>query len=161
MVCRRRRRLLALPLLAAAALPARGQGRGDDAPLPGIDDLRRIARSVRRERRPLLLFFSTPGCPYCLQVRRNYLAPRLAQPDGGGVLIREVVINADRRYPGLDGKPTSDRELARRFGVSGVPVVQLVGADLKPLAEPLVGLSPEFYEGYLQAAIDQARKSLT
>lgn len=139
---------------------ARGPRRGDDPPLPAIDDLRRLVAQVRSERRPLLLFFTTPGCPYCRAVRRGYLAPRLAEPDGGGVIIREVSLLKSTAYPGLDGRPMTDRELAARFGVNAVPVVQLVDDALRPLADPLVGLNADFYETYLQRAIDQALAAL-
>lgn len=146
----------------SAATPgaARDVRRGDDPPLPPIDDLRRLAAQVRSERRPLLLFFTTPGCPYCRAVRRGYLAPRLAEPDGGGVLIREVSVLGRSRYPGLDGRPVTDRDLAARFGVNAVPVVCLVDDSLRPLADPLVGLNADFYETYLQRAIEQARETL-
>jgi len=163
-----RRRLLRALAAAAGALPLAArpslilaQDRGGEARLPQIDDLRTIARQVRRERSPLLLFFSTPGCPYCIEVRRSYLAPRLAAPDGGGVLIREVSITSSRSFIGLDGRPMTDRDLAAYFLVGAVPVVRLVDAELKPLADPLVGLSADFYESYLQTAIDTARKALS
>ena len=56
-------------------------------PLASIDDLGALLDAVRTTRRPLLLFFTTPGCPYCREVRRNYLAPRVADRIG---LIRTM-----------------------------------------------------------------------
>ncbi len=160
----RRRRLLAALLASGAAgacLSSRAMAqRAAEAALPLPADLRALARQVRRERKPLLLFFTTPGCPYCREVRRNYLLPRAAQTDGGGVLIREVSILGDRSFAGPDGRRMTERELALRFEVAAVPVVLLVDAQLRPLVEPLLGLNPAFYESYLQARIDEATARL-
>jgi thiol-disulfide isomerase/thioredoxin len=137
------------------------QAARDEHPgLPRIDDLRQLAVRIRGERIPLLLFFSTPGCPYCIEVRRNYLAPRLTE-DAGRLLIREVEIDSRRSFTGLDGGRLTEAELAARFKVRMVPVVQLVGADLLRLGRPLVGIDAAgFYESYLSAAIEQAQRTM-
>lgn len=128
--------------------------------LPRVQDLRRDGEQVRRERKPLLLFFSTPGCPYCLEVRRNYLAPRVAQADAE-VLIREVDITSARTFVGVDGAQQREVDLATALGVRLVPAVRLVDDRLAPLAPPLVGWNDAgFYEGYLAGAIDEARRKL-
>ena len=57
--------------------------------LPAIDDLRRLAGQVGRYRMPLLLFFTTAGCPSGTIVRRSYLAPRRTQMPAESI-IREV-----------------------------------------------------------------------
>ena len=150
-------RLAVLPLmaLAPAAWP---QGRADAVELPRIDDLRSLTAQMRRERIPLLLFFSTAGCPFCIEVRRNYLAPRL-QESAGRLLIREVEIVSRRGFSGLNGTAQTEAELADRFGVRMVPVVQLVDASLAPIGKPLVGIDASgFYEGYLSAAIEEAQR---
>lgn len=133
----------------------------DGDALPGIDDLARLTRQAQHEQRPLLLFFSTPGCPFCREVRRHYLAPRVAQGRAAGVIVREVDITSARRFRGPDGKSISEAELAQRFGVRVAPVVVLVDRDLVPLAEPLVGVDRAgFYESYLTSAIETARAKL-
>jgi hypothetical protein len=160
-----RRRLLArgallLGALGAHRLPHARTARNESSSLPRIDDLRELAARIRGERIPLLLFFSTPGCPYCIEVRRNYLAPRLVE-DAGKLLIREVEIDSSRGLTGLDGGRLTEAELAARFKVRMVPVVQLVGADLSRLGRPLVGIDAAgFYESYLSAAIAQAQRAL-
>ncbi|MCX8116282.1 MAG: hypothetical protein N3D71_14645, partial [Burkholderiaceae bacterium] len=122
--------------------------------LEPIDDVRALLARVRRERVPLLLFFSTPGCPYCIEVRRNYLAPR-ARDARAGVLIREVDIVSQRSFIDADGKPITEARFAARFGARVVPVVLLVDANLTPLGDPLIGLDGAgFYEAYLANAIE-------
>jgi thioredoxin-related protein len=131
-------------------------------PLPAIEDLRAIIAQARRERLPILLFFSTEGCPYCLEVRRNYLAPRVrAGHAAAGALIREIDIGSARRVTDVDGKLVSEADLARRYGVRMTPLVLLVDWQLQPLGAPLIDLDAAgFYEAYLANAIDSARRKL-
>ncbi len=91
----RRRHLLARGGHGCAAAASHAQEHGES--LAHIDDLGALLDAVRTTRRPLLLFFSTPGCPYCREVRRNYLAPRVADGvEASGVVIREVDITSRR-----------------------------------------------------------------
>jgi thioredoxin-related protein len=147
-----------VPLVALAPAALGAQRGTEAAELERIDDLRSLAARMQRERIPLLLFFSTAGCPYCIEVRRNYLAPRLKE-NAGSLLIREVEIVSRRSFTGLDGKAQNEAGLAARFGVRMVPVVQLVDARLAPIGKPLVGLDPSgFYDAYLSAAIEDAQR---
>jgi thioredoxin-related protein len=160
----RRRHVLALAAAAAVAAADRDvlaqQEQGES--LARIDDLGALLDAVRTTRRPLLLFFSTPGCPYCREVRRNYLAPRVADGEAAsGVVIREVDITSRREFVDRGTQRTSEAALAQRFGVRMVPVIQLVGATAQPLGEPIVGLDRSgFFEARLQGAIDAARRTL-
>jgi thiol-disulfide isomerase/thioredoxin len=161
------RRRAALGRLGAVALAlcfVRGSVLADSRhgpELPRLDDLRALAAQVRRERVPLLLFFSTPGCPYCAQARREYLGPLHAQGKASGVLIREVEITSSRTFTDLDGRPLRESALADRFNVKMVPHVELLDAELKPLGKPLIGVDAAgFYGDYLRDAIATATTQL-
>jgi hypothetical protein len=146
----RRRRLLALGLvLPVAALRAQG------ARVPPVAHLPAVAAESRARGVPILLFFTTPGCPYCREVRSSYLAPRMA----GGLLVREVDITSRDRLTGFDGQVTTPAGIAERYGVKMVPVVLAVDARGAPLGAPLVGLDRAgFYDAMLQALIDDAQR---
>jgi thioredoxin-related protein len=157
-----RRRLLAgagllLVARAFAQVPA-------EEHLPAVEDLRPLLGQVRRQRVPLLVLFSTPGCPYCLEVRRSYLKPRIAEQAAAvtpTLLIREIDITSRAPLIDAQGKSTTQAEFAARFGFRMVPVVALFDADVKLLADPLVGIDrSDFYEAYLARAIEQAGKRL-
>ena len=144
---------------AASGAPAQSPRDGHE-PLTRIDDLRALATQVRQQQRPLLLFFSVPGCPFCLEVRRTHLAPRAADA-GSGPLIREIVISSRRNFTGLDGASTTEYAFADAYKVRMVPHVVLVDASLKPLDEPMIGLGvADFYGEYLDAAIDRAMRKM-
>lgn len=165
MAVQRRRRGLLRGAALLACLPAarlRAQPSAD-TPLARIDDLRPLLASVARERRPLLLFFSTPGCPYCLEVRRGYLRPRADDGEAvSGVAIREVEITSSRRLHDATGALITEAALAARYGVKMVPHLELLGSSAEPLVKPLVGIdSSGFYESFLQSAIAQAAAKLS
>lgn len=129
--------------------------------LPPIDDLRELSDLVRRAGVPLLLFFSTPGCPYCFEVRRSYLAPRVRVGAVAGVIVREIDVAGLRAFIDGDGKRVTEADFAARYGARVVPFVILVDAALKPLGEPLIGLDRSgFYESFLQSAVDVAKSKL-
>jgi hypothetical protein len=158
----RRRHLLACAAAAGVALPRVAHSQADDASLPRIEDLGALLDEVRTTRRPLLLFFTTPGCPFCREVRHNYLAPRIADgPVAAGATIREVDITSPRVFADGAGRRLSEAELARRFNVRMVPLIQPVDATLAPFGAPLIGLDRSgFFEARLQAVIDEARRLL-
>jgi thioredoxin-related protein len=147
----RRRRLLGLVLALPAALHAQSSA------VPAVSQLPAVAADSRARGVPIILFFSTPGCPYCREVRTSYLAPRL----GGGLLVREVDITSRDRLTGFDGRLTTPAALAERYGVTMVPVVLAVDARGAPLGPPLVGLDRAgFYDALLQRLLDDAARQV-
>ena len=126
--------------------------------LPRLTDLRQLAAQSRRDRVPVLLFFSTAGCPFCLQVRRDHLVALHAQGHRAGVLIREIEILATGSVTDLDGGSISESAFADRYQVRRVPHVELVDAGFVPLGKPLIGIDAAgFYADYLAEAIASAR----
>ena len=162
----RRSWLIALSAIAAAAVSGigRAQPTANEEHLPSIADLRALAETVARLKAPLLILFSTPGCPYCREVRRNYLMPRAAEqaslsmPD---LLLREVDITSQHPIIDLNGVRITEAEFAARFEVRVVPIVMLFDQKVRLLTAPVIGLDRAgFYEGILASAIERARKQL-
>ena len=81
------------------------------------------------ERRHRVLVFTTPTCPWCVRVKK-YLRER-------HVPFREIDVARDQR---------AARDLVRRTGQQGVPVVEIDGKPIigfdKPKIDKLLGLSP-------------------
>ena len=113
---RARRRLLLAGAAVAIGARAGAQPAGEDH-LESIGDLRPLMAQVRQLRAPLLVLFSTPGCPYCREVRRNYLAPRAAEQaaqPAPTLLIREIDITGRAPLIDLQGRRTTQAEFASR-----------------------------------------------
>jgi thioredoxin-related protein len=139
-----------------------GRAAGEQS-LLAASNLKQLGAESARLKAPIVILFSTPGCPYCLEVRRNYLAPRFA---GGETrvpqfLIREIDITSRERLIDFDGRSVTEAELAERYGVRMVPVVMALDSRGKAIGEPLVGLDRSgFYESYLQTLLSQAQTSM-
>lgn len=162
---RARRRLLLAGVAALCGARAGAQTpAGAEEHLEGIDDLRPLLAQVRERRIPLLVLFSTPGCPFCREVRRAYLAPRVAEQKAQPsptLLIREVDITSRAALVDAQARRTTQAEFAARFGVRVVPVVVLLDERGQLLGDPLVGIDRSgFYETYLVRAIEAAERRL-
>lgn len=142
---------LAAWTVVAAAAPA----------VPLGTDLRRDSGAAARSATPLVLLFTLPDCAYCHTVRNNYLAP-LGRGEGGQrYIVREIVIDGKRKAKGLDGKATTHRALAQRFGVRFGPTVLFIDRSGKALAPPLIGGDTAgMYGAYLDARLAGARAQL-
>lgn len=161
---RTRRQLLLSGAAWMLAARAAAQPAGGESHLQPVEDLRTLLAQVRTRRVPLLVLFSTPGCPYCIEVRRNYLAPRVAEQaalPAPTVLIREVDITSRVVLLDAQGRKTTQAEFAAQFGVRVVPVVALFGERAQLLGDPLVGIDRSgFYDAYLSRAIEAAQGKL-
>ena len=157
-----RRRLL-LAALSAPGLVIAQSSTGDQR-LTALADLRETAGLIVRYKAPLLVLFSTPGCPYCREVRTHYLAPRVVEQTREAsplLLLHETDITSTQVIIDLSGAPITESAFAARFNVRAVPVVALFDQRLHLLGEPLVGLDRSgFYEAYLSTAIEAARRRL-
>jgi thioredoxin-related protein len=147
-----------LTVLALAWVPRAAMASGE--PLAAATDLQALAAESSRTRTPIILLFSTPGCPFCAEVRSHYLAPRLSgSPGTPRLLVREIDITSRARLIDADGRVTTQAEMADRFGVRMVPVVMALDTRGRPLGEPLIGLDRAgFYESSLQSLIDRAQR---
>ncbi len=161
---RARRRLLLAGAAIAFGARAGAQPASGEEHLAAIDDFRPLLAQVRKQRVPLLVLFSTPGCPFCHEVRRSYLAPRVAEQaklPSPTLLIREIDISSRTPLIDMQGRRTTQAEFASRLNVRMVPVVALFDDRVQLLGDPLVGIDRAgFYEAYLARAIEAAERRL-
>lgn len=133
----------------------------EETTLPVVDDLQALGAASARAGIPIVVLFSLPGCPYCLEVRQNYLAPRLAEQSRRAApeyLLREIDITSRRPIGTIDGRPVTEAQFAARHGVGLAPVLMAFDSRWRPLGEPLVGLDRAgFYESYVERLIGEAR----
>jgi thioredoxin-related protein len=148
---------LIAPTAVAATEPAMAT-----ATLRHAADFAADAREARLLRAPVLVLFSQSSCAWCERVRREYLAPMQNDPAyRNRVLIREVDADAGDALVDFSGARITQKEYAGRFRVKKVLVIVLLGPDGELLSEPMVGMAlPDFYQAYLDDAIDNGRRKL-
>jgi thioredoxin-related protein len=125
-------------------------------PLPLVSDLQAAAKTAREQSAPVFVAFTLRRCPYCNTARREYWVPMNGSEQWRGkVVMVELELDGAPALRDFDGKATTARDYARRFGIRTVPTVMVFDAQGVPAASPLVGLaSGDFYGAYLEQAIE-------
>lgn len=132
------------------------------AAIPMVSDLARDGAQAEREGKPVVLFFSLPGCPFCHVVRNNYLHPLLrdSKPRERPV-IRELDMASAQSVQSFDRSSTSPRSIAQKYKVIAAPTVIFVDANGCVLAPSIVGGDiAGVYGGYLDNAFDVSAKKI-
>lgn len=150
--------LLCCTLLAASVVAAQPV-----TPLPAPSDLKGDGAEAERDGKPVILFFSFPGCQFCHVVRQNYLSPLLRTEDvRQRPIIRELDITSIVSVKGFDGSPSTHRTLAQQYGIRVAPTVLFVDARGRLLVQPIIGGDVSgMYGGYLDNGFSEARKKLS
>lgn len=138
---------LGAPLLA----PAADQRLPLSASLP--DELARALQA----RQPLVVMVSLHRCPWCDEVRSNYLAPMHAQD---GLPVVQVDMLSPRATRSAGGQETSHAALVRAWDVKVAPTLLFLGRGGTEVADRLVGGASDFYAAYLDRRLEQARQAL-
>ena len=152
----RRQGLRALALLglgASGVAPARVAGKTLPLSASLPDELARALKA----RQPLVVMVSLHRCPWCEEVRNNYLAPMRAQER---LPVVQVDMLSPRQTRDLQGAPTTHEALVRAWDVKVAPTVLFLGPQGKEVAVRLVGGSPDFYSAYLDRRLALAREAV-
>lgn len=153
-----RRGAALLPLALGCAMLAGGMGRSRAATLPAPESLATALAAALRAGQPLVVMASLDGCPFCRQVRDNYLAP--LQRDSG-VPVVQLDLASRQAVLDFEAAPTTHDKLLRRWGIRIAPTLLFFGPGGREAAPRLVGASiPDFYGAYLDQRIEAARQSL-
>ncbi len=155
------RRQLVAALVATTAVmrtvQAQPQGRSHGDSLPAAKDLARETAAAAARGEPLVVMVTLAGCAYCELVRRHYLLPLLAE---GRVPVVQIDMRSQGELRSASGQPVREAALARQWKVTMAPTVLFLGPGGTELAPRLSGYSEDFYGGYLDSALEQARARL-
>ncbi len=153
---RRAARWLVLWVLMLAATSATAR----ETAIGQATDFAADARVVLSARIPILVLYSTPGCPYCEAIRRSHLRTlELARP--AQVIVRQVDLQSDATLIDFDGTKKTHADFALANKIKFAPTVVLYDAKGRALAPALVGaMLPDFYGQYLDDAIKSATAPL-
>jgi len=152
----RRQGLRALALLGLGASGiASARAAGKTLPLSASlpDELARALKA----RQPLVVMVSLHRCPWCEEVRNNYLAPMRAQER---LPVVQVDMLSPRQTRDLQGTLTTHEALVRAWDVKVAPTVLFLGPQGREVADRLVGGSPDFYSAYLDRRLALAREAV-
>lgn len=149
-------------LIAALCAAVPGGAQPVMRALPQAIQLQQDGALSAVSQRPVILFFTLPGCSYCRIVRHDYLIPMMrGLREDDQPLIREVSVTGERLLTGFDGQRIVESELARRYKVAMTPTLLLVNAQGEPLAEPLLGGDHPNYVSLLNRMMAEASQKMS
>ena len=156
------RRLIAAWALILAWGPTLPAAAGAADGLVHAKNFQADARTAAQRQVPVLVVFTSPACPYCERVKREYLLPmHKDRAYRSRVIIREVTVGATTPLTGFDGMPTTEGAFATANKVFMVPTVMVFDTHGAAAGEAIVGLlTPDYYFGYLEAAIDEGGRKV-
>lgn len=129
--------------------------------LPPAVQLPQDGAASAATQRPVILFFTLPGCSYCRIVRHDYLIPMMrGLREDEQPLIREVSVTGERELTGFDGQRLTEAALARRYKIAMTPTLLLANSNGEPLAEPLMGGDHPDYVALLNRMIAEASQKM-
>lgn len=150
----RRRALAALAGLGAlAALPVRAAGRS----LPLSSALPQELAQALAQHQPLVVMVSLHGCPFCEEVRNNYLAP---MHEREGLQVVQVNMRDPRAIVDLGGAATTHDALVRAWDIKVAPTLLFFGPGGREVAPRLAGGPNDFYSGLLDSRLEAARQTI-
>ena len=111
---------------------------------------------------PVLVLFMAPDCRYCERVLNEFLLPMQRNREyDAKVLMRQIDITSDAPMKDFKGNVTTERAFAAANKVRVTPTVKFFLPSGEKGADQIVGLlTVDFYGGYLDSAIDEARQKL-
>ncbi len=105
-----------------------------------------------------VLLFSQPGCEFCAEVREHYLRP-MVSASPRPFTIAEADLESSASIRNWRGQDVAQRDFARASGARFAPTVMFFDARGRSLAEPIVGLSKDFFGAFLEQRLRSATKA--
>lgn len=129
--------------------------------LPVVKNLKVEAKESAGKQAPILLLVMSKTCMYCERVLREFLLPMQRNAEyNDKVILRQIEISSNSKLIDFDGKTTSQSAFAKAHQVMAVPTVLLLNENGIELTR-ITGLaSVEFYQSYLDAAINESLASI-
>ena len=106
-----------------------------------------------------IALFSQRDCKFCEEVRENYLRP-MVRSRRPRIAAAEFELNGTRRIRDWTERGTTEAEFAREHKARFAPTLMFFGPTGEVLAEPIVGLSRDFFGAYLEQRIQTASKAI-
>jgi thioredoxin-related protein len=130
--------------------------------LKTASNLQAEAAAAAQKGAPLIVLYSRKDCKYCETVRRDYLKPlTINQRYRDIVIVRQINQDSDAELINFRGEKSTHSAVAASEKIKLVPVVAFYGPNGKKLADPIIGARlPDFYQSYLEAAIEQSSQQL-
>ncbi|PCI64688.1 MAG: hypothetical protein COB38_12500 [Gammaproteobacteria bacterium] len=125
-------------------------------------NLSQIIEDNQNQSKVIILYVSSPFCPYCKKLEAEILKPMLRSGDYlETVTLRKFVIDSKQPIIGFDGQSQSPKSLMDQYQVKVTPTLLFLDKNGKQLSDAIVGYSnDEFFWYYLDMAIKKSNQRL-
>ena len=106
-----------------------------------------------------VVLYSQRDCEFCAEEREHYLKP-LASLRRSDLNIAEVELDATKKMRDWGGRSVTHGEFAKASGARFAPTVMFFNGKGRQIADPIVGLSRDFFGSYLEQRIATALRAL-
>jgi len=127
-----------------------------------IKNLQTESQLAKEKNLPLLILFSLSHCPYCKQIKENFLIPMIISGDyKNKVIIREMNIEENPDIVSFSGANKSAYFFAKDMRVSLFPTMAFIDYQGCQLTKSIKGINtPSLFGGRIDDAIDEANKKI-
>lgn len=144
-----------MALAAASPWPCAADGSHPGLPLASALD--QSLSQALRQGGPLVVMVSLDGCVFCRAVRESHLVPMARE----GLPVVQVDWRSARTLRDFSGQAATHDEMARRWSIRVAPTLLFFGPGGREVADRMDGsYLPDFYRGYLEARLEQARRAI-
>ncbi|MBF0218018.1 MAG: thioredoxin fold domain-containing protein [Gammaproteobacteria bacterium] len=165
----RRHFLSAIAVLTTLLYSASPMAWGDalSGHLPQIHNLAEVGKSAAEHpagKLPIMLYFSAPGCPYCLRMEEMFLNPMYASGRYQQQIVMVMISLGDQRqFIAFNGENTTINALRQQYQIRVTPTIVIVDSHGETLTEPTIGvINPDYFVTELEekftAALTKVRQ---
>ena len=132
------------------------------AEIPENLNLKLIAKTVTKEHKAQILYFSASYCTYCKQLNLDVIDP-ISRNDHyqKTITISEIMIDGKTSIIDFDGSSTNQETLESRYKIQATPTLVFVDERGDEISSRLTGYqNKDFYWYYLDKSINKALTAL-
>ncbi|AKH22125.1 hypothetical protein AAY24_07720 [Sedimenticola thiotaurini] len=125
-------------------------------------DLSSDGKKALEENRAILLLISQDHCSYCMQIKREVIAPMILSGDyKDTLLIREIAIDRAETLIDFKGVEKDNSKFAYEYNVAVTPTLLFLSGEGKEVIEQMVGMqTPDMYYFYVDQSVQAAIRAV-
>jgi thioredoxin-related protein len=132
------------------------------ATLPDIQNFKKDGEYSEKQHRPIFLYVSAIGCPYCKRLEKDIIAPMLKSGDyEQRLILRKILWEGTNTLFDYQGKEILPDEFLLKYNIMATPTILFLDKDGNEIAKRITGYrTPALYWYYLDTSIDKAVQAL-
>jgi len=128
------------------------------ASIATIKSFKSDANDSEKYQRPIFLYVSAIGCPYCRRLEKDILGPMLKSGEyNNRLLLRKILWEGTDTLYDYNGKEILPEEFLLKYNIMATPTILFLDKNGKEIAKRITGYrTPDLYWYYLDASVDKA-----